>query len=213
MAKIENILQVNYIHLDSSNTIETYIQKKLNKHNPLLENIREIKFNLALENNRSGQIYRATMEIYMDHSGFVVKHKGNDVFGVIEQVSDIFYDRLNKMADRRRDKKEKMDWGGNKTQWMQEVMEEVNEYDNYNWNTVIPEKLEKEQIVEKFEYPNNSPIHVEEAIQIMEKYRRPFLMFRNIRTGKYSVVYRVDGKAKERGIRNGYGLVEPRSAS
>lgn len=211
MSKIGNRVQINYIHLHPSNTIEDFLEKKLDKQNPLLDEIKEIKCNLSLENNRSGKVYRATMEIYMDSSGFIVKTKGNDIFGVIEQVADLFYDRLNNLAERRRDKTEKIDWGGNATAWMQELLAE-GDSDTYPMNNVVPVNAEKYEIVEKFQYPNNSPIHVEEAIQIMEKYRRPFLMFRNIRTGKYSVVYRVD-KSGESKPKRGYGLVEPLSAS
>lgn len=208
MAHIANILQMNFIHLESSDKIYQFLLKKLNKKNSLVDQIKEIQCNISLENNRGAKLYRVTLETKMDHMGFIVKNKGREIMAILEQITDTFYDRLNKLADRKREKVITTDFANSTELLENEKTVKITDYDNYRMNSSssIGEKQQEYNIVEKMEYPNNAPIHVDEAIQIMEKYNRPFLLFRNIRNGKYSVVYKVDGRQKKK---NGYGLVEP----
>jgi ribosome-associated translation inhibitor RaiA len=204
MSKIKNLLQIKYINVQPSDAITSYIQKKVFKHEAESKEITAIICNINLDSSRAGKTYTLTLETAMHHSGFIVREKGGDIYKLVDEISDKFRSRLIKFLDKQNDTTGTS--AGGEIGWIDSYVQEMK--DDYN-NVVIDQReANKQLIVERKRYYDNSPIHIEEAIQMMEMVGRPCFLFKNIDTGKYAVVYKVDSNGSKGKV--GYGLLEHR---
>lgn len=203
MSNIKDLLQVKFISFKPSPSVRDYIQKKIAKHELKSKEVLEIICNVSLDSSRAGKTYTMAVEVSMPHAGFIVRGKGNDVYRLVDEVSDKYRNRLTKFLDKQNSNNSDSDtsmMGSEERYFIEEFIEDYGRL-----NASVPDGP-KYRIIEKKGFYDNSPLHIDEAIEIMEMIGRPCFLFKNIDTGKYNVVYRVEGKNG----RSGYGLIEPR---
>lgn len=200
MSKIKDLLQIKYINIKPSDAVSAYIQRKIVKHDAESKDITSVVCTISLESSKAGKTYCVTIETSMVHAGFIVREKGNDVYKVIDDLSDKFRTRLVKLIDKQNDVQSK--YNDEYAQISGTIREDMSDY-----TTIINADINPSYtIIERKKYYDNSPIHVEEAIQMMEMVGRTCFLFKNITNGKYTVVYKV---ASQNGD-YGYGLLEHR---
>jgi ribosomal subunit interface protein len=199
MSKLKNILQIKYINVKPSDAITSYVQRKVAKHDAEAKELTALVCNINLESSKAGKTYCITLETAMTHSGFIVREKGSDIYKLIDDLSDKFRTRLVKMLDKQNDNPAQQQ----DPMWMDAFISDTQGDYNVAFD---PGESHKKMIVERKKYFDNSPLHIEEAIEMMEMVGRPCFLFKNISTGKYAVVYKVDSGNGKRG----YGLLEHR---
>ncbi len=202
MSKIKNTLKVNYVNFEASDSVTNYLEKKLTKHESETKDIISLTCKLQMDSSRAGKTYAISLEVDLPHSGFVVREKGNDLYQVIDQISDKYRSRIVKFYDKLNDAHT------NKASVREIDSDERNigVADDMAEYTFMMNETPQYSIVERKYFFDNSPLHVEEAIEMMEMMNRPCFLFKNIDNGKYSVVYRINSKSSKKG----YGIIEPK---
>ncbi|MFW5719857.1 MAG: sigma 54 modulation/S30EA ribosomal C-terminal domain-containing protein [Candidatus Dojkabacteria bacterium] len=195
-------IQTKFVNTTYSPTVSQYISKKLQKKPSLSKDIISMYCNVVKDSEKSGKTYKISLTVEAANTGFIVKEKGADLYKLVDIIADKFYYRLGKIVDKRTDTKKTTGTGS--------------EYAATPEASILPESEERSvteayydsitgnSIVERRSFYDNTPLHVPEAIQILEMTGKECLLFKNVSNGRYSVLYRVQ---REEGI-SGYGLLE-----
>lgn len=196
----KNKLKIRFINLRISKPINDLIKKKLEKDLMNDYGIHSLICNVSKQSAKGGEKYSILLEVHMKNSGFALRESGNDLYKITELVSDKLHQKIHKLMDKSSDIIVDTKIETLADQLTRKELEEINKLRAIDDTGKLP-------ILEKKQYSDNSPIHIEEAIQLMEMAEKPCFLFRNAaENGKYTVIYRLtDG-------RNGYGLIEPKSA-
>ena len=173
---------VTFKNLDSSDTLRSYVQEKLDRFDRLLDNPAEANVVLSVEKFR----HMAEINISGDRLTINGKEETIDMYSAIDMVLDKLEKQIKKSKQKIRDRR-----SGGKALNKDFLAEETN----------LPEEESERQIkIKNIEY---KPMHVEEAALQMDLLDDNFLVFTNARSDQVNVLYRrKDGH---------YGLIQPNS--
>lgn len=171
-------------HLEITNAIREYAEKKIGRITKYFENIVEIDITLSVEHSKT-EGDKHTADVLLFANGTKIKAKASDsiLYAAIDEVIDILENQMKKYKEKLKNRqhhhvnlKEKM------------ALNLDNEEDNNK-------KLVKSKLI------SPKPMSIEEAILQMEALEQEFYAFMNHETEEMNVVYkRVDGI---------YGHMEP----
>lgn len=173
---------VTFKNLDSSDTLRSYVQEKLDRFDRLLDNPAEANVVLSVEKFR----HMAEINISGDRLTINGKEETIDMYSAIDMVLDKLEKQIKKSKQKIRERR-----GGTKARNRDILAQETN----------LPEEESERQIkIKNIEY---KPMHVEEAALQMDLLDDNFLVFTNARSDQVNVLYRrKDGH---------YGLIQPSS--
>lgn len=173
---------VTFKNLDSSDTLRSYVQEKLDRFDRLLDNPAEANVVLSVEKFR----HMAEINISGDRLTINGKEETIDMYSAIDMVLDKLEKQIKKNKQKIRERR-----SGAKARNRDILAEETN----------LPEEESERQIkIKNIEY---KPMHVEEAALQMDLLDDNFLVFTNARSDQVNVLYRrKDGH---------YGLIQPNS--
>ena len=173
---------VTFKNLDSSDTLRSYVQEKLDRFDRLLDNPAEANVVLSVEKFR----HMAEINIIGDRLTINGKEETIDMYSAIDMVLDKLEKQIKKSKEKIRERR-----SGAKARSKSMLAEEIN----------LPEEEPEQQIkIKNIEY---KPMHVEEAALQMDLLDDNFLVFTNARSDQVNVLYRrKDGH---------YGLIQPNS--
>jgi putative sigma-54 modulation protein len=173
---------VTFKNLDSSDTLRSYVQDKLDRFDRLLDNPAEANVVLSVEKFR----HMAEINIIGDRLTINGKEETVDMYSAIDMVLDKLEKQIKKNKDKIRERR-----SGAKNRNKDILAEESNPTD---------EEPERQIRIKNIEY---KPMHVEEAALQMDLLNDNFLVFTNARSDQVNVLYRrKDGH---------YGLIQPNS--
>jgi putative sigma-54 modulation protein len=173
---------VTFKNLDSSDTLRSYVQEKLDRFDRLLDNPAEANVVLSVEKFR----HMAEINISGDRLIINGKEETIDMYSAIDMVLDKLEKQIKKSKEKIRERR-----SGAKARNKSMLVEEIN---------VPEEELERQIKIKNIEY---KPMHVEEAALQMDLLDDNFLVFTNARSDQVNVLYRrKDGH---------YGLIQPNS--
>ncbi|MEJ2727441.1 MAG: ribosome-associated translation inhibitor RaiA [Deltaproteobacteria bacterium] len=173
---------VTFKNLDSSDTLKSYVQEKLDRFDRLLDNPAEANVVLSVEKFR----HSAEINIIGDRLTINGKEETIDMYSAIDMVLDKLEKQIKKSKQKIRERR-----GGAKARNRDMLAEETN---------LPEEELERQIKIKNIEY---KPMHVEEAALQMDLLDDNFLVFTNARSDQVNVLYRrKDGH---------YGLIQPNS--
>ena len=173
---------VTFKNLDSSDTLKSYVQEKLDRFDRLLDNPAEANVVLSVEKFR----HSAEINIVGDRLAINGKEETIDMYSAIDMVLDKLEKQIKKSKQKIRERR-----GGTKARNRGMLAEEMN---------LPEEELERQIKIKNIEY---KPMHVEEAALQMDLLDDNFLVFTNARSDQVNVLYRrKDGH---------YGLIQPNS--
>ncbi len=173
---------VTFKNLDSSDTLRSYVQEKLDRFDRLLDNPAEANVVLSVEKFR----HMAEINIIGDRLTINGKEETIDMYSAIDMVLDKLEKQIKKSKQKIRERR-----SGAKARNREILAEETN----------LPEEESERQIkIKNIEY---KPMHVEEAALQMDLLDDNFMVFTNARSDQVNVLYRrKDGH---------YGLIQPSS--
>jgi putative sigma-54 modulation protein len=173
---------VTFKNLDSSDTLRSYVQEKLDRFDRLLDNPAEANVVLSVEKFR----HMAEINITGDRLTINGKEETIDMYSAIDMVLDKLEKQIKKSKQKIRERR-----SGTKARNRDLLAEETN---------LPEEELERQIKIKNIEY---KPMHVEEAALQMDLLDDNFLVFTNARSDQVNVLYRrKDGH---------YGLIQPNS--
>lgn len=186
-----------------SERLEGYTQKKVERLDRYLPNIRDVRVDLARQNNRRGENMSIAQITVRHDRGAILRTEERttgDLDLAIDGAVDKMYRQIQRFKGKRRDKLRKRD------RYMA-TAEEI------EMAEPMPIDDDEEVVDATVPYPSQEvirrkhveliPMDEEEAIEQMELLGHTFFMFLNSETNKVNVLYsRADG---------GYGLLEPES--
>ena len=171
---------VTFKNLDSSDTLKSYVQDKLDRFDRLLDNPAEANVVLSVEKFR----HMAEINIIGDRLTIIGKEETIDMYSAIDMVLDKLEKQIKKSKEKIRERR-----SGAKARNKDMLAEEIN---------LPEEELERQIKIKNIEY---KPMHVEEAVLQMDLLKDNFLVFTNARSDLVNVLYRrKDGH---------YGLIQP----
>ena len=173
---------VTFKNLDSSDTLRSYVQEKLDRFDRLLDNPAEANVVLSVEKFR----HMAEINISGDRLTIYGKEETIDMYSAIDMVLDKLEKQIKKSKQKIRERR-----SSGKARNRDLLAEEAN----------LPEEESERQI--KIKHIDYKPMHVEEAALQMDLLDDNFLVFTNARSDQVNVLYRrKDGH---------YGLIQPSS--
>jgi putative sigma-54 modulation protein len=173
---------VTFKNLDSSDTLRSYVQEKLDRFDRLLDNPAEANVVLSVEKFR----HMAEINIIGDRLTINGKEETIDMYSAIDMVLDKLEKQIKKSKQKIRERR-----GSTKARNRDMLAEEIN---------LPEEELERQIKIKNIEY---KPMHVEEAALQMDLLDDNFMVFTNARSDQVNVLYRrKDGH---------YGLIKPNS--
>ena len=173
---------VTFKNLDSSDTLRSYVQEKLDRFDRLLDNPAEANVVLSVEKFR----HMAEINISGDRLTINGKEETIDMYSAIDMVLDKLEKQIKKSKEKIRERR-----SGAKARNKDILAEEIN---------LPEEELERQIKIKNIEY---KPMHVEEAALQMDLLDDNFLVFTNANSDQVNVLYRrKDGH---------YGLIQPNS--
>lgn len=172
-----------------------YITDKISKHKKLLEKATSIT--VLIRNNRSdhgsSRNIKIEVSVTMPLAFIRVEESGKDIFSIIDGLEVVLKRRLRRYRAQFKKWSKKTPW---KVTEFNIAMSEIENPDEDSYSDYTPQIKVKE-------YSDDRPLHPAEAIEQMELLGHRSLLFKNIVTNKYSMVYKRD--------LGGYGLVQPKS--
>lgn len=170
-------------HLEITNAIREYAEKKIGRITKYFENIVEIDITLSVEHSKT-EGDKHTADVLLFANGTKIKAKASDsiLYAAIDEVIDILENQMKKYKEKLKNRQHHQ---GNQKEKIAEKLAEKKEV-----KTFIKSKL-----------VSPKPMSIEEAILQMEALEQEFYAFMNHETEEMNVVYkRADGI---------YGHMEP----
>lgn len=189
-------INISYIGMSSSQALEKYLNEKLLKYE--VELIPATSIDVFFKQNvRARGVdadFRIDINVQLPKALVRVEENGADMYRLIDNATDTLIKRIRRYNDKKRN------WDGNIPWRVLEASEAVDlsntdddvidNYANYIPKISVRKKLE-----------DISPMQEGEAIEKMELMGFNQMLFKNIKTGKISMLY----KRKS----GDYGIVEP----
>lgn len=175
---------------------QKHITKKIGKHKKLLDKATSISVVVEHHSSHSNADSRIKIELLvkMPHAYIKASSKGSDIESITDNIDYILKRKLKRYNDQFKRWSKETPW---KATEIQETLDEHSaplEPDTY---------LDYVPQIKRKQYEDESPIYPAEAIERMELLGYNSFLFKNIESGKYSMLYK-----RENG---GYGLVEPKN--
>lgn len=186
--------------IEITEAIKQKCREMLNKHKKILEKINKVEIVITdMENRKSGvSEVRVEITVTMPHALVRVEESGEDFYATIDKIDPVLRRRLLRYKDSQKRLKGKESW---KTREIEQFHEEMKELGKKS----IDIDVQADPVITRHKkFSQNSPMHPAEAIERMELLGHEAFLFKNIESGKYTMVYR-----KRDGT---YGLVEPKDA-
>jgi len=173
---------VTFKNLDSSDTLKSYVEEKLDRFDRLLDNPAEANVVLSVEKFR----HMAEINIIGDRLSINGKEETIDMYSAIDMVLDKLEKQIKKSKEKIRERRSSTKTRNRGLPTEQTGMPE--------------EELELRVKIKNIEY---KPMHVEEAVLQLDLLNDNFLVFTNASSDRVNVIYkRKDGH---------YGLIQPNS--
>jgi len=171
---------VTFKNLDSSDTLKSYVEEKLDRFDRLLDNPAEANVVLSVEKFR----HMAEINIIGDRLSINGKEETVDMYSAIDMVLDKLEKQIKKSKQKIRERR-----SSTKTRNRDMSTEEA---------AMHEEEPELRVKIKNIEY---KPMHVEEAVLQLDLLNDNFLVFTNASSDQVNVLYkRKDGH---------YGLIQP----
>ncbi len=185
-------------NLKLSKKLYDKIKGKILKHKKFLSQATQIKVTITkLKTQANKDIHELKISVKLPKAYIKVTEIGT----VLENMLDTAENNLARRLKRYNELKRR--WEGVEN-WKDIINE--NDYDKYKLSDEhdIINYQDFEPVITKREtYEDDTPRHPAEAIELMELLGRSAFLFKNIETGKYSMVYKLPNGT--------YGLIEPPS--
>ncbi|MCP3874511.1 MAG: ribosome-associated translation inhibitor RaiA [Desulfobacteraceae bacterium] len=175
---------VTFKKIDSSSSLKSYVQKKLDRFDKMLDSPAEAYVVLTVEKFR----HIAEITLNCDRIRIHAKEDSESMYSSIDALMDKVKSQIKKNKE-----KIKRHMSGNK----RSIKDESSEYDLSSEST---DNMTADQIIiEPIDY---KPMDVEDAVIELNSGRQSFFVFNNARTGQLNVLYKHNnGKL---------GLIQPR---
>jgi len=178
--------------------IRRKFESMLKKHKKFLKLSNKIEVELRESIAHSGvdTDLRVEITITMPKVLIRVEETGSDFYTIVNSIDPVLRRRLIRFNDSRKKWEGEGSWRVIEREQFEKDVDEAREDPYADVTDVYP-------IITRYkEYSQNSPMHPAEAIERMELLGHEAFLFKNIKTGKYSMVYK-----KRDGT---YGLVIPK---
>jgi putative sigma-54 modulation protein len=175
-------------NLEITNSLRTYVEKKIGRLDRYLSNIQDARVELEVENTRAAKDSQIAQVTLRTKQGMMRAEEASaDMFASIDAV----FDKMQRQVDRFKGKRWSKRAGG--------------ETPVPAPATPVEEELAEEHpTISRVKRFAMTPMDEEEAIQQMELLGHDFFVFFNVNQGQINVIYR---------RRNGdYGLIQPELA-
>lgn len=186
---MEEKFKITFAGMDPTEALKDYAMDKFTKHQHLVDLAVSIDIIMTQNIGRRGvdKDFELSVTASVPRTRIHVEDRGEDMYALIDKLSDIFYRLLKRYQDRL------AEWEGKKKWEVVEIPEDDGVENVTNYADYVP------KIVEKRKMQDLSPMDVAEAIENMELQGWDQFMFKDGKSGKLSVVYRVG---------NYFGLIE-----
>ncbi len=172
--------------------LREYVERKVNKLDRFLPDIREAEVDLIVQKTRSAEASQIAQITLRGNRGLVVRAEERS--GDLRSSVDVALDKIERQIKRYKGKH----WASQQQQQQRQAENEMEAA--VEEMGMEPEEEFPGQVVRVKEFYTR-PMDVEEAIEQMELLGHDFFIFYNINTNNYSVVYRRSDE--------GYGLLLP----
>ncbi len=182
--------------------LEDYARRKIERLDRYLPNIRDIRVDLATQNNSRGDDM-SIAQITVQHERGAILRAEEKTTGEIHQAIDTAVDKMYRQIRRFKGKRISKS-RRNKQDRFVPTLEEIEAAEDLpldTGSTDIVDVSEDGDSVVRRKIVNLTPMDESEAIDQMELLGHNFFMFYNAESGKVNVVYRRSAE--------GYGLLEP----
>lgn len=186
--------QVSFLGMDSSDSLKSYLDQKLSKHEELLTPATSIKAEF-IENVSSRGVkndFRFEINVHLPNALVRVEERGDDMYALVDKATDVLSRRIKRYLDKKSNWEGVTPWSDLEAQqnFEEDIEEVVDNYIGYVPKISVRKNME-----------NMSPMFESEAIERMELLGDSQILFKNSQTGKISMIYK-----NERGQ---YCLVQP----
>lgn len=189
-------INISYIGMDSSEALENYLKEKLMKFDTELIPVTNIDVYFKQNVHARGvdKDFRLEINLQLPKAVVRVEENGADMYALIDKATDIVIKRVRRYSDK------KKNWDGNIPWRVLESQEAMNidvlgDEVSDNYSNYIPKISVRKTLKEM------SPMEEGEAIEKMELMGFNQMLFKNIKTGKISMLYKRSS--------GDYGLVQP----
>ncbi|MCC7289756.1 ribosome-associated translation inhibitor RaiA [bacterium] len=176
-------VQTSFNGMAVSEALRNYLEEKLNRHESILNHATSIsgEFNDHVASRGVKADFRLDLNVVLPKAVVRVEEEGEDMYSVVDKAVDTLIRRVKRYNDK------KVNWDG-VTPWKDiEAMSETEEVaeeaiDNYiNYVPKIKHRIKLENI---------APMGEAEAIERMELQGQDQILFKNVQTGEFSMIYR-----------------------
>lgn len=195
-------VQISGRNIKVTNGLEDYTRRKVDRLDRYLPNIREIRVDLARQNNSRGEDMSIAQITVQHDRGALLRAEEKtegDIHHAIDTAIDKMYRQIMRFKGKRRDKNRRQNRFAPTLEELE--LAEPLPIEDVQDEVIIKEEPELHESVLRRKQVNLVPMDELEAIEQMELLGHSFFMFFNAETGKVNVVYRRSA--------NGYGLLEP----
>lgn len=178
--------------------IRDKIEKMLKKHEKFLRISNKVEVELKESVSHLGveSDLKVEITITMPKVLIRVEEKGQDFYTIIDGIDPVLRRRLIRFHDRKKLWEGEGSWRVVDKEQFEKDLEHAS-YDNYADGVDVPPIITRYK-----EFSQNSPMHPAEAVERMELLGHEAFLFKDIETGRYSMIYKKgDGT---------YGLVVPK---
>jgi putative sigma-54 modulation protein len=183
-------IQIDGVGLEITDSMQDYIERKNSKLDRYKRFITNIKVRCKEAIAARGVEKDLKVEYTVDVPNTVVRveKKGEDFYSLVDEITDVMQRKLERY------KNMKLEWGkeGLPEDYEGIDVPEENAEEIYDYKPEITKRKGLEYC---------GPMHEAEAVERMELSGQSFFLFRNSKTGLWSVVYRRDDGT--------YGIIEP----
>ena len=189
---MEEQIRVSFIGMEPTEALEKYAKEKFSKHDYLLGIVTNMEISLIQHVNHRGvaRDFQLVVTAKVPKTLIKVNESGDDMYALIDSASDKVFRSLKRYMDKL------SQWEG-KQAWEVDESEDFDieeEEDMASYTEYVPHVLERRKIQYR------SPMDEAEAVERMELLGRDHLLFKNVKTGRISLLFKIDGK--------GYGIEE-----
>jgi len=182
--------------------LEDYARRKVERLDRYLPNIREIRIDLATQNNSRGDDM-SIAQITVQHARGAILRAEEKTTGEIHQAIDTAVDKMYRQIRRFKGKRISKNRRNKQDRFVPtlEELEAAEDLPIDMSSTDVVDVSEDADSVVRRKIVDLTPMDEEEAIEQMELLGHNFFMFYNAKSGLVNVIYRRSAE--------GYGLLEP----
>ena len=189
--------QINFVGRNYTvpENVKEYVVEKISKHENLLKRSTNINSVITQNSTDHGKRrnFKVEVSIDMPHAFIKVEDRGQSVQEVVDKIEVVLRRRLKRYHEQFKKWTKTEPW---KSIALDNIYDEINdELGDISFTEYTPEIKVKE-------YADDTPITPAEAIEKMELLGHNSYLFKNIETGKYTMIYKR--------LNKGYGMIQPK---